>query len=88
MFPGLYETVDIVSSQLYTLFKTSLELSVTNFSFIFNGKLFRQIEAVGMGVLLSPIFANIFISFMEKKWSNEMILNLCIADNYAHVNHF
>ena len=75
----LYETIDIILSQLYTsptsliiglsksLFKTLLELSVTNSFFIFNGKLFRQIEGLRMGLPLVPTFINIFMSFMESK---------------------
>jgi len=52
-------------------FKTLLELSVTNSFFIFNGKLFRQIKGLGMGLPLGPAFANIFMSFMESKWLDE-----------------
>ena len=57
----------------------SLKIFVQNFSrivcensfFIFNDKLFRQIEGLGMGLPLSPTFANIFMSFMESKWFDE-----------------
>ena len=48
-----------------SFFNTLLELSVTNSFFIFNGTLFRQIEGLEIGLLVGPVFANIFMSFMD-----------------------
>ena len=74
--PTLYETIDIILSQLYTstliiglsksLFKTSLELSVTNSFSLFNGKLFRQIKELKMGLPLGLTFANTFVFYGEQ----------------------
>jgi hypothetical protein len=50
------------------LFKTLLENSVLNSFFIFDGKLFRQTEGLGMGLPLGPTFANIFMCYHEKIW--------------------
>ena len=44
------------------LFKNILELSVLNSFFIINSKLYKQIEGLGMGLLLGPAFANIIMS--------------------------
>ena len=76
----LNETINIILDQLFTLpnstvigltkdlFKNLLELSVLNSFFIFNGKLYKQIEGLGMGLPLGPTFANIFMCFMERNW--------------------
>ena len=49
-------------------FKTLLEHSVLNSLFIFNSKVYKQIEGLGMGLPLGPTFANIFMSFNEQQW--------------------
>ena len=79
----LHETITICLDYLFPddssnvlglsrkLFKTLLELSVLNSFFLFNSKLFRQTEGLGMGLPLGPTFANIFMSFNEQIWLNE-----------------
>ena len=49
------------------LFRTFLELAVTNSFFLFNGRLYRQVEGLGMGLPAAPTFGNIFMSYHEKK---------------------
>ena len=49
-------------------FQKLLTLSVKNCHFMFNGRLFHQIDGVAMGSPLGPLFANIFMSFHEKTW--------------------
>ena len=51
-------------------FENLLVLSVKNCHFIFNGKLYHQIDGVAMGSPLGPLFANIFMSFHEKNLLN------------------
>ena len=51
-----------------TLFRELLFLAVGNTFFIFNGKFYKQIEGLGMGLPLGPTFANIFMSYYEKIW--------------------
>ena len=51
-------------------FKSLLEHSVLN-SFLFNSRLFQQIDDVGMGLPLGPSFANIFMCFYEKFWLHD-----------------
>ena len=53
------------------LFKQLFELSVTNSFFVFDNKLYRQIEGLCMGLPLGPTFANIFMSYMETKWLDD-----------------
>ena len=45
-----------------------LTLFVKKCYFMFNGRLFHQIDGVAMGSPLGPLFANIFMSFHEKTW--------------------
>jgi hypothetical protein len=51
-----------------TEFVQLLNLAVKNCHFIFDRKFYYQINGVAMGSPLGPLFANIFLSFQEKKW--------------------
>ena len=51
-------------------FEKLLSLSVKNCHFIFNCRLYQQVDGVAMGSPLGPLFANIFMSFHEQKWLN------------------
>ena len=73
------ETIDIISNHLFansmyfegfdrSQFTKLLSLSVKNCHFIFNGRIYQQIDGVAMGSPLDPLFANIFMSFHEKSW--------------------
>ena len=75
----LNETIDIISNRIFSNckrfqglnrseFEKLLTLSVKNCHFMFNGRLFHQIDGVAMGSPLGPLFANIFMSFHEKTW--------------------
>ena len=76
----LIETVNIILDSLFanagdtfigmsrSIFKLFLEMCVTNSFFIFNGELFKQTDGLGMGLPLAPTFANIFMSFYERKF--------------------
>ena len=71
---SLNETMNIILYQLFILpnsiviglteafVKNLSELSVLNSFFIINSKLYKQIEGLGMGLLLGPAFANIIMS--------------------------
>ena len=73
------ETIDIISNHPFansmcfegferSQFTRLLSLSVKNCHFIFNGRIYQQIDGVAMGSPLGPLFANIFLSFHEKSW--------------------
>ena len=75
------ETIGIISNTLFSdhqffhgldrsEFEELLFLSVKNCHFIFNGRLYQQVDGVAMGSPLGPLFANIFMSFHEQKWLN------------------
>ena len=80
----LLETINIILNKLFptefTLFhgfdkvsfKKLLELAVTDTHFLFNGKLYKQVDGMAMGSPLGPTFANIFMCFLE-----EQMLDLC-----------
>ena len=52
---------------LYELFK----LATTESSFIFDNKLYKQIDGVAMGSPLGPTLATAFLCHFEKNWLNE-----------------
>ena len=70
------ETIEIISNHLFVhcmyfdrlQFTKLLSLSVKNCHFIFNGRIYQQIDGVAMGSPLGPLFANIFLLFHEKSW--------------------
>ncbi|KAG1652534.1 hypothetical protein GQR58_026230 [Nymphon striatum] len=76
----IHETIDICISKLFpskdssvigltsSLFRRLLELATLNSFFLFNRKLFRQTEGLGMGLPLGPTMANIFMCFHEENW--------------------
>ena len=75
----LLETINIICNRIFSNcqrfqgldrseFQKLLILSVKNCHFMFNGRLFHQIDGVAMGSPLGPLFANIFMSFHEKTW--------------------
>ena len=74
----LLESIDICEKEymnfsnnrgiLKNYFKTFLELPVLNSVFLFQGKYFKQIDGLGMGLPLSPTLANIFLCHNEEKW--------------------
>lgn len=78
----LAETVEICLNYLFSgselvlglsrqYFRSLLQLSVMNSFFIFNGKLFQQLDGLGMGLPLGPTFANIFMCFHERSWIDD-----------------
>ena len=78
----LAETIDICIQSLFSdsnstagmdknQFRTFLQKSVLNSFFMFNDKLFKQIEGLRMGLPLGPSFANIFMSFYEQQWLDD-----------------
>src|SRR5215469_1490602 len=73
----LYETIDIILEQIFTNdnstfnsfsrnnFKKLLELAILDTHFIFNEKVFKQVDGVAMGSPLGPTLANIFMCSLE-----------------------
>ena len=72
------ETIGIISNALISdhkffhglcrsEFEKLLSLTDKNCRFISNGRLYQQVDGVGMGSPLDPLFANIFMSFHEQK---------------------
>ena len=75
----LEETIDIIANSLYSennsflsfpinQFKKLLSFAVKNTLFLFNDKMYRQLDGVAMDSPLGPSFANIFLSYHEKQW--------------------
>ena len=76
----LQETINICTDLMFSFnvstvlglsreyFKRLLELSVTNSIFLFNNVLYKQIDGLGMGLPLSPTFANVFLCYYESIW--------------------
>ncbi|XP_057293116.1 uncharacterized protein LOC130621786 [Hydractinia symbiolongicarpus] len=51
-------------------FKSLLELATKESYFIFNDKIYQQIDGVAMGSPLGPTFANVFLCYHEQNWLN------------------
>ena len=75
----LDETVDIcvdivynkrkkVKGMLKRYFKQLLTLSVKSSFFLFNGVYYKQVDGVTMGSPLGPTLANIFLTYYEDRW--------------------
>ena len=79
----LHETLDIILKLLFPNpedkfenfkkkeFKTLLELATTTSTFLFNNRLYEQVDGVAMGSPCGPTLANIFLCFCEKKWLSD-----------------
>ena len=65
---SLFNSCTSISGIPKKIFRTMLDLAVSNSFFLFNNKLYKQTDGVGMGLPLGPTFANIFLCFHEKKW--------------------
>ena len=75
----LAETIDIIIKELFpnpscsfqgfncASFKNLLELAVMDCHFLFNKKVYKQVDGMAMGSPLGPTFANIFMCYLEKK---------------------
>ena len=74
----LSETIDIILNKLFptedtlfngfdlNTFKKLLELAVVDTHFIFDGKIYKQVDGMAMGSPLGPTFANIFMCHLEE----------------------
>ena len=73
------ETIEIISNQIFancvvfkglgrSQFNQLLSIAARNCHFTFNNRIYQQIDGMAMGSPLSPLFANIFMSFHEKTW--------------------
>ena len=77
------ETIDIILSKLFphnsviyngftrNEFSALLKLAVEDSYFVFDGKMYKQIDGMAMGSPLGPLFANIFLSHYESQWLND-----------------
>ena len=88
LFTNIYleETVSIATDNYFNitrpsttftpkLFKDLLLSSVKDIIFLFNSKVFSQIDGVGMGTPLGPTFANLFLCHHETKWLDKCPLH-------------
>ena len=73
------ETIDICTNILLannkrvkglstTEFKEILSLATKESYYIFNGKLYKEVDGVAMGSPLGPTLANAFLVYFEKNW--------------------
>ena len=63
---SLYEDPDIVPPEFdRNVFEQLMEYALCNIEFSFNDNMYRQINGLGMGNILSSILANIFVGYYE-----------------------
>ena len=67
-FNHFFSEPDTFMNMTREVFKKLLELSVKSSFFFFVGKLYKQVEALGMDLPLGPILANICMCFNEIIW--------------------
>ena len=72
LFSNNFYSGKLSRKDLYDL----LKLATTESSFIFDNKLYKQIDGVAMGSPLGPTLANAFLCHYEKTWLNECPLSL------------
>ena len=63
---SMRETLSLTFSKAQLVKMFSIATSQTHF--LFNGKVFDQIDGVAMGSLLAPVLANLFLGHHEKIW--------------------
>ena len=78
----LQKTIDVAINLIFNhnpnLNITRKELflfSTSQTNFIFNSKLYNQIEGAAISSPLAPVLANIFMGFHKSKWLNDYNLN-------------
>ena len=76
----LTETIDIITKIVFpnqpqsflglnrVSFTKLLDIATRNCFFLFDKKLYRQCEGLGMGLPHYPVFANISLAFHEEQW--------------------
>ena len=64
LFSNNFNSGKLGRKELYEL----LKLATTESSFIFDNKLYKQIDGVAMGSPLGPTLANAFVCHYEKIW--------------------
>ena len=67
LFCNNFYSGKLSTKDLYEL----LKLATTKLSFIFDNKLYKQIDGVAMGSPLGPTLANVFLYHYEKIWLNK-----------------
>ena len=67
LFSNNFYSGKLSRKDLYDL----LKIATTESSFIFDNKLYKQIDGVAMGSPLGPTLANAFLCYYEKTWLNE-----------------
>ena len=79
----LVETIELVLNRLYPTadtiyfgfdrasFKELLELAIFDSHFLFNSKLYKQVDGCAMGSPLGPVLANIFMGHLESSFLEE-----------------
>ena len=82
----LIETIEIILSLAFgdcslflgftrSTFKIFLELTLLDTYFLFNSRLFKQLDSLAMGLPIASMLANIFLCFHEVKWLAECLNN-------------
>ena len=92
----LEETINICVNKLFKnntkvnnltkeSFRSMLELAILDFSFIFDGKYYKQKDGVAMAFPLVPTLANVFLCHFEEQWMSDFPIDykLCSYRSYV-----
>ena len=64
----IFENTERVEGLTKIEFKELLSLATKESYFIFNGKVYQQVDGVAMGSPLGPILTNAFLAYFENNW--------------------
>ena len=64
----IFKDTDVFNGFNKQKFTKLLCLAVQDNAFMFNNKLFKQVDGVAMGSPLGPLFANFFLGYLEDKY--------------------
>ena len=67
----IFKDTDVFNGFNKQQFTKLLCLAVQDNIFMFNNKLFTQVDVVAMGSPFGPLFANFFLGFLEQKYFTE-----------------
>ena len=68
-----FEKKQSVSNLDQASFQKLLRLAMKELFFIFDKTFYKQLDGVAMGSTLSPTFANLFLCYHEKRWSDKCL---------------
>ena len=84
----LYKNSDSVNNLSHEQFRKLLNYSVKQNHFMFEDRIYDQIDGVAMGSPLGPVLANIFMSHLERKDLLNIVVTCLLFTNVMLMTRF